>query len=62
MPLDQIAGGHWSVDSLVIAQQFKDTLGNDFASVWNNFIKTGQVWALLIGIVAGYVIRTFTSF
>ncbi len=62
LPLDHLLGGHWSVDSLVIAQQFKDTLGDSFTSSWNNFIKTGQVWALIIGIVAGYVIRTFTSF
>ncbi len=64
IPVDYMAGpgGDWSVDSLVIAQQFKDTLGGSFTSAWNHFIKSGQVWALLIGIFVGYVIRTFTSF
>jgi hypothetical protein len=64
IPVDYVAGagGDWSVNSLVIAEQFKDTLGSSFTSSWNHFIKSGQVWALIIGIVAGYVIRTFTSF
>jgi hypothetical protein len=64
IPVDSIAGvgGDWSVSSLIIAEQFKDTLGGDFTSAWNHFIKSGQVWALIIGILVGYVIRTFTSF
>ncbi|MDZ8184657.1 MAG: hypothetical protein RMX96_07390 [Nostoc sp. ChiSLP02] len=29
---------------------------------WNHFIQTGQVWALLIGLVIGYMIRNLTIF
>ena len=28
---------------------------------WKNFIESGQVWALGIGFVLGYIFRTFTS-
>ncbi|WP_107671020.1 hypothetical protein [Cyanothece sp. BG0011] len=28
---------------------------------WRNFIESGQVWALGIGFVLGYIFRTFTS-
>jgi hypothetical protein len=48
-------------DAFVIAQ-FKDNLFNDFQGAWDNFIQTGQAWALLIGVVVGYVIRSITSF
>jgi len=34
--------------------QMKDT--------WNHFVITGQCWALLIGLVIGYLLRTFTKF
>jgi hypothetical protein len=59
---DSLLGSDIAVNSLIVAQQFKDTLGDDFVAVWNKFIESGQVWALLIGIVVGYVMRTFTSF
>ncbi|MBW4560348.1 MAG: hypothetical protein KME32_04165 [Mojavia pulchra JT2-VF2] len=29
---------------------------------WNHFVKTGQIWALLIGLVIGYMIRSLTSY
>jgi hypothetical protein len=48
-------------DAFVMAQ-FKDNLFNDFQGAWDNFIQTGQAWALLIGVVVGYVIRSITSF
>jgi ABC-type enterochelin transport system permease subunit len=31
-------------------------------NAWNNFVKTGQIWALLIGIAIGYFFRSMTSF
>ncbi len=31
-------------------------------SFFDHFFKTGQAWALLIGIVVGYFIRSFTSY
>lgn len=51
------------VDWLVLAQQASnpDVL-NRMQAAWNNFVQTGQLWALLIGLVIGYVFRSFTSF
>ena len=47
----------------VLAQtvQDPDVLGQMQKS-FNNFIKSGQVWALGIGVVLGYMIKGFTSF
>jgi hypothetical protein len=54
---------HLSMDWLVLAQQASDTdLMANVQNSWNNFIKTGQVWALLIGIAIGYIFRGMTSF
>lgn len=52
-----------SLDWSVFAQLQTDT--NIFSNVgkaWDNFVKTGQVWAMLIGIVIGYLFKTFTTF
>ena len=38
-----------------------DLLGQVQAS-WNHFVKTGQIWALLIGIIVGYLFKGFTSY
>ena len=49
-------------DWLVLAQvQDPDILGQ-MQNTWNNFVKSGQIWAFLIGIVIGYFLRNFTSF
>lgn len=56
---------HWHVsdDWLVLAQQFKQTdITGDVGKAWNHFVRTGQIWAFLIGIVAGYMVKTFTSY
>ncbi len=55
---------HSSVDWLVLAQQqVEDTnLLGQIQSAWNNFVKTGQIWALLIGLTIGYFFRGLTSF
>lgn len=47
--------------SLWIAQ-FEDNLGSSFQSAWDNFIQSGQVWALIIGFIVGYVFRSITSY
>ena len=71
-PLDGIVNGssqvspaffsHWPDQALFFAQSIRevDILG-DFADAWNNFIKTGQVWALIIGFVLGWAFRGFTG-
>lgn len=54
---------HSSVDWLVLAQQVNDpNVLEQMGSAWNNFVKTGQIWALLIGLVIGYFFRGMTSF
>ncbi|MDJ0651294.1 MAG: hypothetical protein QNJ60_21590 [Xenococcaceae cyanobacterium MO_188.B19] len=34
----------------------------DMESAWINFVETGQVWALMIGMFIGYVFKGFTSY
>lgn len=55
---------HLSMDWLFLAQNAPgspDILA-DFQNAWSNFVKTGQIWALLIGIFFGYLFRSMTSF
>lgn len=50
-------------DWMFVAQQIKQTdLMGDVGKTWNHFVRTGQVWAFMIGIVIGYMVKTFTSF
>lgn len=34
----------------------------DMKNAWDNFIDSGQVWALAIGLVLGYMFRSLTSY
>ncbi|MEM0982273.1 MAG: hypothetical protein AAGH78_18645 [Cyanobacteria bacterium P01_H01_bin.58] len=45
----------------VIAQFDQDILG-DLGNAFGGFIESGQIWALLIGIVIGYIIRGITTY
>ena len=45
-----------------LAQTYEDNLGNDVSSAFNNFIESGQVWALGIGFILGYIVRSLTSY
>ena len=38
-----------------------DLLGQIQGS-WNHFVKTGQIWALCIGVVLGYMFKSLTSY
>ncbi|MGB3761391.1 MAG: hypothetical protein WBA07_34275 [Rivularia sp. (in: cyanobacteria)] len=50
---------NWSV----LAQNVTDPdLIGQVQKAWNNFVETGQIWALLIGLVVGYLIRNLTSY
>jgi hypothetical protein len=53
-----ISPADWSL----IAQQFDQDVFADFRNFFNNFIESGQVWALLIGLIVGYLIRSLTSY
>jgi hypothetical protein len=46
---------------MTINEQDVDIIGN-FQKSFSNFVKTGQAWALLIGLVVGYMFRGFTSY
>ncbi|QQE64881.1 hypothetical protein GFS31_15640 [Leptolyngbya sp. BL0902] len=48
--------------SLVLAQQFDQDVLGDMGRLWNIFIESGQVWALLIGIAVGYFVRGLTAY
>ncbi|GAX36066.1 hypothetical protein [Nodularia sp. NIES-3585] len=51
------------VNLTILAQNINDPdLLGQMQQVWNNFVLTGQVWALLIGLVVGYILRGLTSY
>ena len=52
-----------SLDWLTLAQNVTDpdVLGQ-MQRAFNNFIQSGQVWALLIGLVVGYMFKGMSSF
>jgi hypothetical protein len=41
--------------------QFNQNVVGDMGKGWNNFVKSGQVWALIIGATLGYLFRSVTS-
>lgn len=64
--LDLLQTLHIPHDSDFLAQvnsQIKETdLAGDVSKMWQKFVKTGQVWAFLIGTIFGYLAKTFTSY
>ncbi|MDZ7969819.1 MAG: hypothetical protein RM368_33585 [Nostoc sp. DedSLP03] len=62
---DLISQLYWQlpVNLTALAQTITDpnVLGQ-IQKFWSHFIQTGQVWALLIGLVIGYMIRNLTSY
>jgi hypothetical protein len=50
-------------DSPLLAQMVRQTdLVGDIQRWFDTVVKTGQGWAFLIGLVAGYMVKTFTTF
>jgi hypothetical protein len=49
-------------DWTVLAQQYNQDILGDIQKGFNHFVKTGQVWALLIGVILGYMIRSMTAY
>lgn len=48
--------------SSLLAQQIEDPdILGQISDAWQNFIESGQVWALLIGTFFGYTFKGFTS-
>ncbi|NEP58622.1 MAG: hypothetical protein F6K31_16665 [Symploca sp. SIO2G7] len=51
------------VTTPVIAQQFdEDSFLDRSGDILGDFVESGQLWALLIGVVLGYVIRGVTTY
>jgi hypothetical protein len=54
---------HLPANLMPLAQAINDPdLIGQIQKTWSHFIQTGQVWALLIGLVIGYIIRNLTSY
>ncbi|MEH1768312.1 hypothetical protein [Nostoc sp.] len=54
---------HLPVNLTDIAQTITDPhVLDQIQKAWSHFIQTGQVWALLIGLFIGYIIRNLTSY
>ena len=48
--------------SSLLAQQIEDPdILGQMEDAWYNFIDSGQVWALLIGVFFGYTFKGFTG-
>ncbi len=59
----QPAHWHLPVDLAALGdKKIEVDLAGDVQKAFNNFVKTGQVWAFLIGIIFGYFVKAFTSF
>jgi len=49
-------------DGTILAQIKETDLSGDVSKMWQHFVKTGQVWAFIVGAVVGYFAKTFTSY
>ena len=56
-----VANTHSHINMDLIAQQFKQDMMGDATKSWNNFVKSGQIWALIIGVAVGYLFRSITN-
>lgn len=55
--------GDLHINWTLLAQQIGDSdLLGDLQKAFNNFIESGQVWALIIGLIIGYMIRGLTTY
>jgi hypothetical protein len=62
---DLISQNFWdlTVNLTVLAQNVTDPdLIGQIQKAWNIFVKSGQIWALLIGLVVGYIFRNLTKY
>ncbi|MEL6495460.1 MAG: hypothetical protein AAFQ41_10100 [Cyanobacteria bacterium J06623_7] len=58
----EIHHNHLLPVSSLLAQSIEDPdILGQIQDAWENFIYTGQVWALLIGMFFGYIFKGFTG-
>jgi hypothetical protein len=61
-PDSSVSFSQYDNNTVVLAQTIEDPeVLQQIEDAWNNFIDSGQVWALLIGLFLGYLFRTFIS-
>jgi hypothetical protein len=53
---------HTHVDWSLLAQQFNTDPFAGARAAFDNFIASGQVWAFIIGLIIGYLFRSFTTY
>jgi hypothetical protein len=53
---------HVNVLAGQVQGNFNEDILGDFQKTFNHFVQTGQVWALIIGLFLGYLLRSLTSF
>ena len=51
---------HHATSGGLFVAQVDSTLGNNVQSAWNNFVESGQIWAMGLGILLGYWFRSMT--
>ncbi|WP_008313544.1 hypothetical protein [Leptolyngbya sp. PCC 6406] len=68
-PADQVGGGFGAqatplsqTQAVVLAQQFDQDILGDLGTMAKNFVDSGQLWALIIGVVLGYMFRSMTTY
>ena len=56
---------YYSTGSFVatlLAQQVDENLVDNVKEAFANFVESGQVWAFILGIILGYIIRQVTTY
>jgi hypothetical protein len=61
-PSDILSSPSLHSSHLVLAQMFQQDILGDLIKGFNTFVKTGRLWAMLIGFVIGYVFKSMTSY
>lgn len=51
-----------TVDGFILAQQFDTDPFSGIREWFGNLVATGQLWALVIGFILGYLFKGFTSY
>ena len=51
----------WGSTHALFAVEQTDLAGS-VQQAWNSFVQSGQVWAIIIGFVLGYLFRSFTAY
>ncbi|MEO1401993.1 MAG: hypothetical protein AAFV72_12195 [Cyanobacteria bacterium J06635_1] len=60
--IQSLDGSEGLVVQPVVGQYFDQDFFASSGEILNNFVESGQVWALLIGFVIGYLVRGLTTY